>query len=336
MSVQKVVKAIKKYSQFIITSHIGLEGDALGSELALASLLHKLGKKAYVINSDEVPMNYTFLPGAQNVYQLSRHKKGLVELRNRTGQRLNSKALQVLCIIDCADKNRAGKVLDLIKEKYIVINIDHHMGNKKFGTINWVDPQASSTGEMVYHLFKLLHVQIDKEDALNIYTAILTDTGSFRYSNTTSMAFYICDRLLKLGLEPAKIYANIYENNSLQDVNLIRKIISRLSFAANNKIVWVNINRAEFKKIKNRPGIKDEILDFAKLVAVVKVVIIFLQIEKRLIKVSLRSRSPIDVQKVALKFGGGGHKFASGCTINASLKQAKRVILEQVKRALSR
>lgn len=317
MSKQKVIKAIKKYSKFLITAHIGLEGDALGSELALASLLQKLGKRASIVNADRTPANYSFLPGTRKICH-----------------RLIGNDSQAVFIIDCSQKSRIGTVADQIKCELPIINIDHHIDNKRFGRVNWVDQRASSAGEMIYHLFELTKARIDRNDAVNIFTAISTDTGSFRHSNTTSTTFHICGELLKFGINPAQIYTKIYEGNSAQDIRYLAKIISRINFAAKAKVAWIKINQREFKRIKGKHEIMEKVLDFAKSITTVKVVIIFCQLKHRLIKLSFRSKGAINVQKIALIFGGGGHICASGCTIKGSISEVERKVLKQVKKAL--
>ncbi len=317
MSVTQIIKAIKRYSRFLVTSHIGLEGDALGSELALASLLRKLGKTAYVVNSDKTPTNYNFLPGAKTICH-----------------RLSKRKFQAVFIIDCSTRQRIGDVSGLIGRNIPIFNIDHHIDNENFGQINWVDPKASSAGEMVYRLFELTQTKIGRCDACNIYTAILTDTGSFRYSNTTSTVLRISSELLQYGIEPAKVYARIYENNSVEDIVLLAKILSEISFAANNKIAWIKINKDKFKKIKGRPEILVKILDFAKSINTVKVILVFCQQDSRLVKLNLRSKSPINVQKIAKVYGGGGHKFASGCRIKGNLQEVERSVLKHVKKII--
>ena len=182
MSVKRIAKAIANFDRFLISSHIDLEGDALGSELALASLLRKLGKTVYIVNASRTPANYQFLPGVKSVVQsLSPQQRP-----------------QAAFIIDCSIKQRIGAVEKLIDQRLPIINIDHHIDNNSFGRFNWIQPQASSTGEMIYQLFKLMRVKLDKADALNIYTAMLTDTGCFRHSNTTSLSHQICYELLGL------------------------------------------------------------------------------------------------------------------------------------------
>ncbi len=318
MSAQKIIESIKKHSKFLITSHLNLEGDALGSQLALASLLRKSGKTAYIVTGDKkLVENYSFLHSGEKIYRS-----------------LNNDKFEVAFILDCSNRQRIGALTNSIGNKKLIINIDHHKDNEKFGQINWIDPKASSTGEMIYRLFELARTKLSRKDALSIYTAILTDTGSFRHSNTTSCVFRICSRLLKLGVEPVKVYAKIYENNTLQDMALAAKVISKISFAANNKIAWVKIGKHIFRRIKGKHEIFDKISAFAKSIRTVKVVIIFSQADERLVKINLRSKSPVDVQKIAQAFGGGGHKFASGCTIKGSLKEAEETVLKRVKKAV--
>lgn len=327
MGVHEVIKAIKEYSRFLITSHIDLEGDAIGSELALAALLRKLGKAVDVVNASATPANYRFLPGAEKIYPLSSSRGGW------SSQSRNPE-FDAVFVVDCSGRERIGGVTNLLKEETPVINIDHHPGNSNFGRINWVEPKASSVGEMIYRLFKLTRTKLDKKDALNIYTALLTDTGSFRHANTSSMVLEIASGLLKFGLGPAKVYTQVYEQNSAQDVCVAAKISSRISLAAGKRIAWVKIKKESFKRIRGKSEILDKILDFAKSISTVKIVLLFCQLDGRTVKISLRSKSPANVQKIAQFFGGGGHKLASGCTIKASLQEAQQKILRQAKRAL--
>ena len=317
MTAKKVIEAINRYSIFSISSHVGLEADALGSELALASLLKKMGKKAYVINSDLSAPSYSFLPGIKNIC----HDFGR---RN----------IQAAFIIDCPSKQRIGRLAGLMDQALPIINIDHHLGNHNFGRVNWVDHKASSTGEMIYRLFRLTSKPLDKNDALNIYTAILTDTGSFRHANTTSAALEICSALLRFGIKPAQTYSLIYENNSVGEILTLGKLLSKLSFSEGNRIAWAKLNRSDFKRIGGRPEVLDRILDLSKTVATVKVVAVFCQNAQHSVKVSLRSKSPVNVQRIAKSFGGGGHRFASGCTIKGSLQYAERRMLRKIKTAL--
>ena len=327
MSAKAIIKEIKKYSRFLVTSHIDVEADALGSELALTSLLRKLGKSAFIVNVSPTPAGYKFLPGVKKIFSFSAQDV-------KCYQRLNSMNFEAVCVIDCSTRQRIGHLANLLDNDVPIINVDHHLDNTNFGRANWVDFKASSAGEMVYHLFKAAGVRLDRNDALNIYTAILTDTGSFRHANTRSSTLKISGELLKFGIEPDKVYAQVYENSSVQDMAIIIKIISTMRFAAGNKLAWIEIGQREFNKIKGKPEILDRILDFAKLAKTVKVVIMFCQLNQRLTKLSLRSKSPIDVQKIAKGYGGGGHKRAAGCIVKGSLKRVEQKVLRRIKKLL--
>lgn len=319
MERKRIIREIKRHSKFLITSHVSLEGDALGSELALASLLRKLGKKSYIVNETKVPFNYDFLPGVKNIYQ-----------------KLNSRLFQAAFIVDCPDKGRVGNIANLIDNTKPIINIDHHLGNSNFGKVNWIDSGASSTGEMIYKLFQLTKTKLDQKDALNLYTAILTDTGSFRHANTTSRVLSICSELLKFGIQPNQIYSKIYENNPVRDIICAARAISRIATFANNTIGSIKITKSELEKINNRAEIFDKIFEFVKSVETIKAIVILSQQHEGFIKLSLRSKSPISVQRVALAFGGGGHKFASGCVIKGSLEKAEQMVLKRIKEELAR
>ncbi|MFC1699132.1 bifunctional oligoribonuclease/PAP phosphatase NrnA [Candidatus Omnitrophota bacterium] len=326
MSKGKVIQAIKRHSNFLISSHVGLEGDALGSELALASLLGKLGKRALIINNDAVPANYSFLAKAKQALAIG-------SLGKETLRKIRNNYFQAAIILDCSQKHRIGKVISLI-DHLPVINIDHHLDNKGFGQINWIDPGASSAGEMVYHLFAQAKLCLDKDDALNLFTAISTDTGFFRHANATSATFHICAELVKLGVSPAEIYSRVYEDNSAQQAGYLGKIISRMRFVAGKQIAWTEIRPAEFSKISGKHEVMDRVLDFARSIKTVQVAIIFSQVNKDLIKVSLRSKPPVNVQKIALSFGGGGHRCAAGCVLQGGMKQAVEIILKHTRRIL--
>ena len=170
----------KQNKTFLVSSHINLEGDALGSELALASLLKRLGKKVFVLNQDSAPAEYSFLPGLKSVI----HENSPLEY-------------DVAILADCSDISRIGKITKVIKKDALMINIDHHISNTKFGDINWVEPYASCACEIVYKLFKHLKMKINKAEALLLYTGILADTGSFKYSATSSFTHKVASELLE-------------------------------------------------------------------------------------------------------------------------------------------
>ncbi|MBI4982012.1 MAG: bifunctional oligoribonuclease/PAP phosphatase NrnA, partial [Candidatus Omnitrophica bacterium] len=224
MSLKKVAAAVRKHKTFLISTHVNPEGDALGSELGFYMLLKKLGKTGIIINEDDVPYGYDFLPGLENIGKY----------------RDNIKNLKFDCfvVLDCSDLKRTGEVYRINKENKPVINIDHHISNQNFAAINWVDAHASSASEMVFGLYKEMGVSFDEESALVLYVGILTDTGSFRYSNTTSYTHKAAAELLKFNLNVPQIYKNAYENIPYEDMRLLSKVLPTMKRVSSGKIAW--------------------------------------------------------------------------------------------------
>ena len=212
MSLRKAVECIKRNKHFLISSHTNLEGDALGSELAFYLLLKKLGKSAVIVNEDDVPYGYDFLPGK--------------DIIRRYKDNMKVPDFDCFAVLDCSGLRRTGEVYRLnLKAKKPVLNIDHHISNERFGALNWVEPDASSCAEMVYKLYKKLGIPFDKDSATLLYTGLLADSGSFRYSNTTSFTHKAAAELLRYGLDVVYIYKKVYEEVPFEDMRLLTKIL---------------------------------------------------------------------------------------------------------------
>ena len=320
MSLVKVAKEIRRNKSFLITSHLSLEGDAIGSELAMRGLLLSLGKQAVIINQDGVPGEYKFLPGIKNIRRL------------RDLKRLSFDAFVAL---DCSDPGRFRNVARLGERCKVKINIDHHPSNSRFGDVNWIEPFSSSTTEMIYQLYQKLGIPLDKEMALCLYVGIMTDTGSFHYPNTTSRSLKIASDLLRYNISAAKIYRDIYENVSFTDIELLSKIITTMQTWDEGRIIWFEIKRDAPERKKVSIDLSEHVLNFGRLVKEAEVVILFKENLKdsRQIRVNLRSKR-LDVNKIAKAFGGGGHKNASGATVKGSLENVKWRVLNKIKQQL--
>lgn len=318
MSQKRVLEAIKRNKRFLISAHVNLEGDALGAELALARLLHKKGKKAFVVNADKSPHMYSFLPGVSSI------------LRPKD----NIPDYDVFIAVDCCDKNRLGKVTKLINKNKTTINIDHHRGNDNFADINWVAADVSSASEMIYQLYKQLNVKIDEASALLIYVGILIDTGSFRYSNTNAETHRIAADLLSKNLSANKIYQKIYEANPLEETKALIKIISEFQTDNKSEIAWVEIKSGVLNTIGLKIDLTDNIFNFLRSIDGIEVSIIFKEINSRETRVNFRSKGKLDVAKLARGFGGGGHRSASGCSISKGLQESKRIVLNKLRKLL--
>jgi len=326
MGKKQILEAIKKYNSFLIASHINPEGDSIGSQLAMANLLKGMGKKVRIINSDAVPRNLAFLPGAARIEtaaSMARRKRGDFE---------------AVVILDCPSLDRIGTVRDLLGDgtNYIV-SIDHHISNTKFGDVNWTDCNASSAGEMVYALYKQSRREIDKESALCLYVAIMTDTGSFHYSNTTAKTHRIIAELLNFNINVTKIYEYIYETKSFETLKLLAEVLTNLKRTKDGRFVWFKVTNAMLRRNRLTAESTDDFIDFVRMVEGSEVVAFLREVHHgRKVKVSLRSKSDIDVNKIAGHFGGGGHYAASGCMIDKNVDEAEKILLAVVKKAFTR
>ncbi len=322
MSLKRVAACIKRNKSFLITAHLNLEGDALGAELAFSRLLKGLEKRAVIINEDSLPYGYAFLPG---VNQIKRYKHNLKDIR-----------CDCFVALDCSDLERCGEVRYLNKDKSVILNIDHHISNKNFGDINWVEPHSSSTCEMIYELFKEMGVALDRISALYLYVGILTDTGSFRYSNTTPFVHQIAAELLRFPLDVPKIYKNIYGNIPLQDMRLLARILPAMKFRAGGRIVWFAIPQEILRHKKISFDLTENILSFGRVIKGAEVVVLFKENlgVKDEIRVNFRSQGKVDVNKIAAFFGGGGHRAASACTMHGRLVVIRKKVLRKIEEIL--
>jgi len=306
---------LANYNSFVLTSHIMPDGDSIGSVLAMTLALQKAGKNAVAVVRDEVPHKYIFLPRAGDI---KRHFDGKCD-----------------CIIslDCGDEERLGFDRPLKDYGSIVVNIDHHKSNTHFGDINIIDSNASSVGEIIYHIIKELQV-LDLDIAMSLYASIITDTGSIRYSNSTPSALRILAELVEIGVKPDFISRQVFEKRSIASVNLIKMALNTLEVSNDGMLASIFIT----KEIMDKSGAKEEdtdgIINYAREIVGVEVAVLFKEKEERLIKVGLRSNDWVDVSKIAEEFGGGGHARASGCTLKVPLNEAQEHVLNSVKKIL--
>lgn len=319
MSLLKVISAIRRHRKFLISGHVDPEADAIGSQLALASLVKRLGKEPIIIDQDPPPISCDFMPGINSIVLCNA---------------LNRKALkEVGCalVVDCPTLERTGKVAELITADMEIINIDHHVSNDYFGHVNWVDEKGAATGEMVFDIFKRLGLKLTKDEAINIYSAILIDTGSFRFSNTTAKTHIIASELIKNGLDTNFIFERLFEMKAYEVTHLLGRSLSTLKRTGDGKIVWMWITRDMMRKTGAQLKDAENFIGFARAVRGAKAALLFKESEERgLIKVSLRGKNGVDVNKIAEKFGGGGHVAAAGFSIKASRREAERRALAEV------
>lgn len=323
MSLKKVVDCIKRNEHFLITAHTNPEGDALGSELAFYRLLQKLGKPATIINEEDLPYGYDFLPG--------------IKIINKFKEDIKRIKFDCFVVLDCSDLRRTAQVYRLNVDNKPILNIDHHISNENFGAVNWVEPDASSCAEMIYKLYKKLNITFDKDIAALLYIGMLTDTGSFRYSNTTASTHRAVSDLMKYNLDVAGFYRSVYENIPFSGMELLTKILPTIKRAAWGKIVWFEIKRNMLRNKELYFDLGEHILSFGRAIKGVEVVVLFKENlgAKDEVRVNLRSQGKVDVNRIARFFGGGGHKTASGVTIKGKIEEVRKKVLAKIKESLT-
>ncbi|MFQ5455669.1 MAG: bifunctional oligoribonuclease/PAP phosphatase NrnA [Nitrospirota bacterium] len=322
MSLEKIKKCIKENNSFLISCHISPESDAIGSELALAILLEKLGKKVKVVNFDPVPNLLSFLPYAKKIIQ----EKEVTE------------NFDVICVVDCGEIERTG----LFKKdnsgctsngrdiSSTIINIDHHITNTSFGHINWIDPDAVATCELIYIIAKSFNCDIDTDMAILLYTGIWEDTGGFRYANTKPDALRIAAELIEIGVNPSKIAEYLYEMNSFERLKLLGEILAGMEKSRDGKSAWVVVTQDLFKKTGTTSEDTEDMVNFPRSLKGVEVAMLLREIDPQSWKISFRSRGKVDVAKLAEKFDGGGHRQAAGCIVKGGMIEAKEKVLKIV------
>ncbi len=316
-----IKKEIVQSNSFVVATHINPEADAIGSQLAMYRLLRNLNKKVKLVLDDKIPSNLDFFPDIKKITRLS-------------GYKLNPADYDTLIVLDTPSVPRLGKLGELITEFNLVINIDHHISNTRYGDIIWIEKDRSSTGEMLYDLYKTVGVKLDYKSALYIYSAIMTDSGCFRYAGTSSHTHKIVADLLEVGVNPYWVYSQIYERNTLNKIRILGACLENVH--KDNGIVWVEITKKMLKKYKARREDLEGVIDFLRTIQEIDVAVVFQEIRDG-IKITFRSRNQhIDVNKIAKYFGGGGHKMASGCKLAGSLSNVRKRVIKVIKEFINK
>jgi len=313
--IKDIISAIAHGKRFFITAHVRLDGDALGAELALYKMLTDLGKEAVVCNQDTTPYHYQFLPGAASIV----HDVKDIE------------AYDVGFILDCSELDRVGKLAaDVVKIKTL-INIDHHVSNGGFCHLRMLDAKASSTGEILYRLMRKMHVKMTKDICTNLYTAILTDTGGFKYSSTHQETLRAAGDLVEGGASPQWISENVYESDPPVKLKLMARALETLELDMELKTASMVVTQEHLKETGATMEHTDGFIDIPRTVKGVDIAMLYTQMGERFFKLSLRSKGQVNVEKIAALFGGGGHINAAACRIEGDIAEIKARVQKAVK-----
>lgn len=301
----------------LILPHILPDGDTLGSSLALDEALKSIGHKPYIILDDDIPTNLNFITENKILSTKSFHS-------------LNIKP-DMIITIDSSDVDRIGKRIDLFTLTDEIINIDHHKTNSNFAKYNLVNKDASACGEIIYNLINDLSIKFTKEMATCLYVALSTDTGSFKYSNTTSRTLRIAADLLDMNINQAYITTELYQNKNINKINLLKDILNTLEIYYDGRLSIMYLTLDMLKRNSVDPSDTDGLIEYARDIEGVEVGVLLKELSLNEVKIGLRSKYDLDVSQIAKLFNGGGHKNASGCTLNGNINDAKRTILDVLK-----
>ncbi len=309
----KIINEIMKYKNIAIVGHVKPDGDCLASILSLKLALSYKGKRARCFVDSKIPHIFQVIPHINEV-------EGLSGIR--------TSRFDLFIYLDTPVRDRTGE-LDKYVGDAMIINIDHHESNTNFGGLNWVDPSYSSVAEMIYELIKKMNVRINRDIAFLLYLGIATDTGFFRYSNTTERVFYRAAELVRYGVKPHEVASMVFERNTIPYIRLLGSVLSNSQFALGGRIGWIVITQQALREFGLEEEDVNHMVEYVRSVEDVEIAISFLEAKRNKgIKLSIRTKKYIDANKFAAHFGGGGHPRAAGCMIQG--KNMQEVIKETI------
>ena len=316
--VRRIIDELREHKTFCIVGHIRPDGDCIGSQLAIAYALKGQGKKVTCWNEDSMPDKLKFLDPDK-----------LMEKPHR-GEEFD-------CVIatDCASFERLGKCGPAVEKRKILINIDHHTSNTRYGDINWVSAREASTGELIYKLLKAANWTITSEIADCLFTAVSTDTGSFQYATTKPLTYHTAGELVKRGANLAKICDEVYQSHPLSRVRLLKHLYSKFRLTNDDKIAYLWLKKKDFARAGADTEESEGLIDHIRDIKPVEVACIFEELEPDLTRISLRSKmANLNVNDIAQQFGGGGHKAAAGARIHGSPLAVQRQVIAAIRKSL--
>jgi phosphoesterase RecJ-like protein len=312
----QIFAALRQAKDILIATHVFPDADAIGSQLALGNILQSLGKNVFYYCDEFVPGMYEFMPGSE---QLDSNLPDISQFDTAVA-------------VDCGDRFRLGHEVDTLLQVNPFIVIDHHAGHKEFGNISWVEADRSSTAEMIFDLARALNVEISYNAAYNLYAGIVSDTGSFKYESTTAHTFYVAGQLLNRGVIPSDVAGNLYDNYSVSRLKLLEKVLGSLELFSEGQIATIAATNEMFEASGAQREDTDEFINLPRALRSVKVSVFFKETLDGFIKVSLRAKGECDVARIAMKFGGGGHRNAAGYSAkDKTLAEVKKELLQELR-----
>jgi phosphoesterase RecJ-like protein len=315
----QITEALRQAKNILIASHVFPDADAIGSQLALGNILESQGKKIFYYCDEFVSGMYEFMPGSE---QLDSNLPDISQF-------------DAAVAVDCGDRFRLGNEVDALLQIHPFIVIDHHAGHREFGDFGWVEGGRSSTAEMIFDLALALNADISYNAAFNLYAAIVSDSGSFKYESTTAYTFKVASYLLNRGVVPSEVAGKLFDNYSANRLRLLEKVLGSLELYFEGKIAVITATDEMFETAGAKREDTEEFINLPRAIGSVKVAAFLKETLDGYIKVSLRAKGECDVAQVALKFGGGGHRNAAGYRAkNKTLAEVSEELLAELKRRL--
>ena len=315
----QITEALRQAKSILIASHVFPDADAIGSQLALGNILESQGKKIFYYCDEFVSGMYEFMPGSE---QLDSNLPDISQF-------------DAAVAVDCGDRFRLGNEVDALLQIHPFIVIDHHAGHREFGEFGWVEGGRSSTAEMIFDLALALNADISYNAAFNLYAAIVSDSGSFKYESTTAYTFKVASYLLNRGVVPSEVAGKLFDNYSANRLRLLEKVLGSLELYFEGKIAVITATDEMFETAGAKREDTEEFINLPRAIGSVKVAAFLKETLDGYIKVSLRAKGECDVAQVALKFGGGGHRNAAGYRAkNKTLAEVSEELLAELKRRL--
>ena len=314
---KKINDLITAHNSFLITTHESPDGDAIGSSLALANYLRELGKDVTVHICDPVPEIYSFLPLADSVTR---------ELPDRD--------YDICFVLDVGEFRRAGKQINSCQRIGSFINLDHHKTSELFGLVNLIDINAAATGILIHRLIKDAGGTVSLPTALCIYVALITDTGSFRYSNANPEAFAVAGEMIEKGVNAWDISSRLYESQPRARIELLSLALSTLAFSECGRFASLTVTLDMYEKTGTDAELTDGFINYPRSVRGVEVAIFFRELAENSFKVGFRSKGAVDVSRLAEGFGGGGHHNAAGCIVDGAIEEVRNKVFSHIKAVL--
>ena len=311
----EIGRALRDHQRFAVLSHVRPDGDALGSQLALALSLQELGKTVRVWNEDGMLEKYSFLPHAELLTKPPAAKEDV----------------DLVVALDTAVQTRLGTALDAVGSAKMTINIDHHPSNPAYGDLVYVDPASPATGQILFELIADQKLPLTKEIAENLYVAISTDTGSFQYPNTTARTFEIAAELIRTGVDVGRVSQLLYENYPRRRIELLRELLGTMRFEGKGRVASFSLSLEMAKRLGVLPEDNEGLIDHLRAIQGVIVAVFFEELPDGKVRVSMRSKSEkADVCAICMKFGGGGHTLAAGARVRGTLAEVEQKVLEAI------